>query len=52
MNPHKYANRVKGKWHKARRAGKLGEQVDRKFYAKYQSENKQRDIEALKNSLQ
>jgi hypothetical protein len=51
MNPHKYANRVKGKWHKARRAGKLGEQVDRAFYAKYQSENKTRDIQALKSSL-
>ena len=52
MNPHKYSNRSKAKWHKARRAGQLGEQLDRKYYAKYQSENKQRDIEALKNSLQ
>lgn len=51
MNPHKFSNRNKAQWHKAKRAGKLGEQLDRKYYAKYQSDNKARDIEALKNSL-
>jgi len=51
-NPHRYSNANKVQWHKARRAGRLGEQITRKFYAKYQSENKGRDIEALKNSLQ
>jgi len=52
MNPHKFSNSNKANWHRARRAGQLGEQLDRKYYAKYQSENKQKDIEALKNSLQ
>lgn len=51
MNPHKFSNSNKAQWHKARRAGKLGEQIDRKFYAKYQSENKSRDIQALRDSL-
>lgn len=51
MNPHKYSNANKRQWHKSRRAGTLGEQVDRKYYAKYQSENKERDIKALRNSL-
>jgi len=32
MNPHKFANATKRKWHRARRAGQLGEQIDRKFY--------------------
>lgn len=52
MNPHKYANKCKAQWHKAKRNGQLGEQVDRAFYAKYQTDNKVRDTEALKNSLQ
>ncbi len=52
MNPHKYANRRKAQWHKARRAGTLGEQLDRKYYAQYQRDNKGRDIEAMKRSLE
>jgi hypothetical protein len=51
MNPHRFSNANKKAWHKAKRAGQLGEQLDRKYYAKYQSENKERDIKALRNSL-
>lgn len=51
-HPQKFANGLKARWHKARRAGRLGEQVDRAFYRQYQRDNKARDISALKQSLQ